>query len=97
MTRDLVECLAQIGMRPIMASVATASFKLVIERAFLLAGYFSLFNAGIPQKSRNSLLFSAVVSSPCISMRGFLPLLNGLLDAANLLKYVQHVRIYFCA
>jgi hypothetical protein len=26
-----------------------------------------------------------------------LPLLNGLLDAANLLKYVQHVRIYFCA
>jgi hypothetical protein len=30
-------------------------------------------------------------------MRGFLPLLNGLLDAANLLKYVQHVRIYFCA
>jgi hypothetical protein len=24
-------------------------------------------------------------------MRGFLPLLNGLLDAVNLLKYVQHV------
>jgi hypothetical protein len=32
-----------------------------------------------------------------ICMRGFLPLLNGLLDAANLLKYVQHVRRYFCA
>jgi hypothetical protein len=31
------------------------------------------------------------------SMRGFLPLLNGLLDAANLLKYVQYVRRYFCA
>jgi hypothetical protein len=30
-------------------------------------------------------------------MRGFLPLLNGLLDAANLLKYVQHVRRYFFA
>jgi hypothetical protein len=30
-------------------------------------------------------------------MRGFLPLLNGLLDAANLLKYVQHVQRYFCA
>jgi hypothetical protein len=30
-------------------------------------------------------------------MRGFLPLLNGLLDAANLLKYVQDVRRYFCA
>jgi hypothetical protein len=32
-----------------------------------------------------------------LSMRGFLPLLNDLLDAANLLKYVQHVRRYFCA
>jgi hypothetical protein len=39
-------------------------------------------------------------------MRGFLPLLNGLLDVANLLKYVQHVNLlkyvqhvrrYFCA
>jgi hypothetical protein len=30
-------------------------------------------------------------------MTVFPPLLNGLLDATNLLKYEQHVRRYFCA
>jgi hypothetical protein len=31
------------------------------------------------------------------NMTVFPPLLNGLWDAANLLKHVQHLRRYFCA
>jgi hypothetical protein len=60
------ECLAPIERRPIRASVATVSFKLV--RTHYSIGWLFLFDAGIPPKSYNSLLFSAVCSSPCISM-----------------------------
>jgi hypothetical protein len=42
-------------------------------------------------------LFNLFLSDLPEFMRGFLPLLNGLLDAANLLKYVQYERRYFCA
>jgi hypothetical protein len=54
-TRDLVECLAAIGRRPIRASIATLSFKVIsVQR-------------GDSQKSYNSLLFPAVVFLPlCI-------------------------------
>jgi hypothetical protein len=52
--------MAPVGMRPIRASVAqTVYFKLVGTRVSI--GWLFLFNAGIPPKSYNCLLFSAVV------------------------------------
>jgi hypothetical protein len=49
-------------MRPIRASVATVSFKLVRTRISI--GWLFLFDAGISKKSYKSLLFSAAVFLP---------------------------------
>jgi hypothetical protein len=54
--------LTPIGRRPIRASVATVSFKLV--RTHISIGWLFLLNTWIPQKSHNCLLFSAVVFLP---------------------------------
>jgi hypothetical protein len=61
-TRDLVECLAPIGRRPIRASGATVSFKLVWTRISI--EWLFLFNAGIPPTSYTSLVVSADVFLP---------------------------------
>jgi hypothetical protein len=64
--------------------------------------YYPSKNTTLVQKYQLGKSFSNFQAFPSLekqisNMRGFLPLLNGLLDAANLLKYVQHVRRYFCA
>jgi hypothetical protein len=80
-----------IGNRPIRVSVATVCFKLVRTRVSI--GLLFLFNAGIPKKSDNSLLFSAVVFLPCISIQ-IIMMLGVMLVSCNS-QCPQLFRVYY--
>jgi hypothetical protein len=85
----IAEALAKYGPEVMMGTIE-ALFKPQTLMVSKIVCYF-LENIGHATEGQ----LNRVIRRQCITV--FPPLLNGLLDAANLLKHVQHVRRYFCA